>query len=210
MSNGTPNNEVEVFEPDIAGIRARIANILSDPGASAFVKDLMGRVSSDSNPVVEDGDLLKIFDKLTGPDQGGLRRSKFGGGRMNGSFQQGNATIELGKAGTLPPQFTPELRKDFQTWQDADCIIHELCHASGEQSYSDFQLAVAVSQMDNTPPLPDIPQITEHSTFEERVHAAVVPSTYWNAVLKEHCPSPDPPCPPGLHFGPRSTSGIHG
>ena len=203
MSNGTPNNEFEVIEPDLAGIRANIAKILEAADASAFVKDLLSRVSSDSNPLVEDGDLLRIFDKLTRPGQGGVVRARFGGGRMDGSFQQGNATIHLDGVGSLADN-SAEFRKKFQLWSDSDKIIHELCHASGLQSYSDFQLAVAVSQMDNTPPLPDIPQITENSTPEERTHAAVVPSRYWNKVLKEHCPSPPAPAPPGMHTGPSS------
>jgi hypothetical protein len=200
--NGTPNSEFEVFEPDLAGIRANIASVLSDPDASAFVKDLLGRVSSESNPLVEDGDLLRIFDKLTGPGQGGVLRGPIGGGRMDGSFQQGNAKILLaGIDPTTLPDKKPEYLKEFQLWSDSDKIIHELCHASGLLSYSDFQLAVAVSQMENAPPLPDIPKLTENSTPEERTHAAVVPSRYWNKVLKEHCKSTPPPAPPGMHFG---------
>lgn len=199
-TTGIPSNKFEEIEPDIAGIRANIANVLSGADASAFIKDLLSRVSSDNNPVVEDGDLLRIFDKLTGPGQGGVVRARFRGGRMDGSFQQGNATIHLDGVGSLVDN-SPEFRKKFQLWSDSEKIIHELCHASGLLSYSDFQLAVAVSQMDNTPPLPDIPQITENSTPEERTHAALVPSSYWNKVLKQHCPSPPAPAPPGMHTG---------
>jgi hypothetical protein len=171
---------------------------LKGADASAFVKDLLSRVSYDGNPLVEDGDLLRIFDKLI--DQGGVVRAKFGGGRMDGNFQAGNATIHLEAAGSLPDN-SPDFRKEYQLWSDSDKIIHELCHASGLLSYSDYQLAVAVSQMDNTPPLPEMPPLTETSTPAERYHASATMSTYWNKVLKEHCKSGPKPTRPGWHWG---------
>jgi hypothetical protein len=198
----TPNSQFEEFEPDLAGIRANIAIILEDADASAFVRDLLSRVQSESNPLVEGGDLLKIFDLLIGPGQGGVRRAPIGGGRMNGSIKEGTATILLSGIGTgsVGGDNSPELRKAFQLFLDSDKIIHELCHASGSFSYSDEQLARAVSQMDNAPPLPEIklpanPTVQEATTF---VHTM---GTYWNRVLKQHCKSTPQNLPGNIHIG---------
>ena len=202
--NGIPANLNELSEdqPDLVGIRANLANALKDD-CSGFIKDLLNRVSSDSNPLVEDGDLLRIFDKLIGPGQGGVRRAPIGGGRMDGSFEEGNATIHLqGVDSDILPDKTPEFRKEYQLWSDSDKILHELIHAAGLLSYSDFQLAVAVSQMANTPPLPEKIELTVNSTDAERRIAAQTFSTYWDRVLRDRCKRPPmPKIPGGMHFG---------
>ncbi len=193
-----PNPVYEEYDPDIPGIRANIENALKDEDCSAFIKELLSRVSSDNNPLVEDGDLLRIFDKLM--SQGGVVRAKIGGGRMDGSFEEGTATIHLESAGSLPDN-SPEFRKEYLLWSDSDKIVHELIHAAGLLSYSDYQLAVAVSQMDNTPPLPEKIIITENSTREERYHAAATPSSYWDGVLRQHYKRKPKPTRPGWHWG---------
>jgi hypothetical protein len=201
--NGIPDNlnELDEEQPDLAGIRANLAIALKGD-SSGFIKDLLSRVSYDSNPLVEDGDLLRIFDKLIAPGQGGVRRSPIGGGRMDGSFQEGNATIHLQGAdpNTLPDK-TPEFRKEYQLWSDSDKILHELIHAAGLLSYSDYQLAVVVSQMDNTPPLPEKIELTVDSTPHERYHAAATSSSYWDGVLRERCKRAPRPTRPGWHWG---------
>jgi len=202
MSNTSaiPEIELKEYEPDIAGIRAHLANALQDDNCSGFIKDLLSRVSYDGNPLVEDGDLLRIFDKLVGPGQGGVVRNPIGGGRMDGNFEGGNATIHLEGAGSLPDN-SPEFRKEYLLWSDCDKIVHELIHAAGLLSYSDYQLAVAVSQMPNSPPMPDMPVITENSTPTERYHAAATASTYWNAILREHYKKVPRPHTEGWHWG---------
>lgn len=198
MSNpiGVPNNPTQLddHQPDLAGIRANLAKALKDD-CSAFIKELLSRVSSENNPLVEDGDLLRIFDKLIGPGQGGVHRADIGGGRMDGSFDEGNAAIHLQPVGTgIVPGETPEFLKEFQLWSDSDKILHELIHAAGLLSYSDEQLSIAVSQMDNTPPLPEMPKLTVSSTMEERSHHAKTFSTYWDRVLRKRCKrAPTPP-----------------
>jgi hypothetical protein len=196
---GVPEKKpFEEYDPDIAGIRANIENALKDPDCSAFIKELLSRVEYVTNPLVEDGDLLRIFDKLMG--QGGVVRAPIGGGRMEGSFEEGNATIRLEAAGSLPDN-TPEFRREYLLWSDSDKIVHELIHAAGKLSYSDYQLAVAVSQMADTPPLPEKIELTVNSTPEERFHAAATPSTYWDGVLREHYKRVPKPTRPGWHWG---------
>lgn len=202
MSN--PNvipDKLDEDQPNIAAIRANLAQALKDD-CSGFIKDLLSRVSSDSNPLVEDGDLLRIFDKLIGPGQGGVRRARIGGGRMDGSFEEGNATIHLqGADSDSLPDKTPEFLKEYLLWSDSDKVLHELIHAAGLLSYSDYQLAVAVSQMANTPPLPEMPKLTENSTPNERFHAAATASTYWDRVLRARCKRAPKPTRPGWHWG---------
>jgi len=201
-TNGTPANELfEEYEPDIAGIRAHLANALQNVDCSGFIKELLSRVSSAGNPLVEDGDLVRIFDKLVGPGQGGVKREvNVGGGRMDGSFEGQNAKIYLEVIGSIQDN-SPEFRKKYQHWQDCDKIVHGLIHAAGLRSYSDYQLAVAVSQMPNSPPMPEIPVITVDSTSDERYHASATASTYWNAVLRQHYKNEPAPHGEGWHWG---------
>jgi len=186
--------------PDIAGIRGNLADALKDGDCSGFIRDLLSRVSSEGNPLVAGGDLLKIFDIVAGPGQGGVIRAAIGGGREDGSIGEGNATILLEGAGTLPDR-SSEFLKEYLLWSDSDKIVHELIHAAGVKSYSDYQLAEAVSRMVDTPPLPQMPELTANSTDEERYHAAAVASSYWNGVLREHCKGAPKPTRPGWHWG---------
>lgn len=163
-------------------------------------------MSSDSNPLVAGGDLLKIFDIVTGPGQGGVVRAEIGaGGREDGSIVENNATILLPSVsltGPSVPDDRDRFGRDFQLWADSDAILHEVIHAAGLRSYSDEELSKAVSQMVDTPPLPVLPALTVNSTDQERSHYAFTFSAYWNNVLREHCKhAPRPNLRPGFHWG---------
>jgi hypothetical protein len=56
------------LQPDREGIRSNLATTLEDSDCSNFIKDILSRAASANNPLVEGGDLLKIFDRpLFGP-----------------------------------------------------------------------------------------------------------------------------------------------
>jgi hypothetical protein len=67
--------------------------------------------------------------------------------------------------GTVPK--SAEGLKSALLWSDSDVVIHELIHLAGRYSYSDQQLAMAVSQMPDTPEIGDIQFPTEGTKAEK-------------------------------------------
>src|ERR1700682_449995 len=141
--------------PNVAGIRANLATALQDGDCANFIKDLLDRISSENNPLVEHGDLLKVFDKVV--SQGGLvRKPSAGGGLAYGSVRGKDAAIFFGPVGGAVVRDGPEAISNFLLWADSDSVIHELIHLAGMDSYSDAQLARTVDQMPDTPILGDV------------------------------------------------------
>jgi hypothetical protein len=141
-----------------------------------FIKDLLSRVASDKNPLVEGGDILKVYDLINSPSQGGMVRagapgSVPGANFALGSIKGGNATIQIGI--TIPGPPTAK--------GDAIIALHETIHHTGQVPYSDEELAKAVYEQ------PDSPTLGEPPAGSTPTQIAYFYSNYWNTELKNHC-----------------------
>jgi hypothetical protein len=151
--------------------------MLKNKDCADFIKDLPGRVASDKNPLVEGGDILKVYDLINSPSQGGMVRagapgSVPGANFALGSVAGGNARIQIGVS--YPGPATAK--------GDAPIGLHETIHHSGRNVYGDDVLAKAVSEMTGTPIEWRGQKLTGDPYKDVWIH-----SQYWNAELQKHC-----------------------
>jgi hypothetical protein len=183
-----------LIAPDAVGIRANLAKALQDKPCADYIKEILSRVASDKNPLVEGGDLLKIFDVITGPGQRGLERGvKFGAAQAFPSVRQGTAGIGFGIfiAGTFPVGGGALRQALLQS--DSNSALDELMHLAGQDNYSDQRLAQAASKLrePGTPELKEIPfpegDYTDPKVMAARVSWVFHYSGYFHPELRKRC-----------------------
>jgi hypothetical protein len=177
-----------IFPFDLPAIRAELARMLSRPNCADFVRDLIARVSESAMPgndLVEDGDLLKIFDVIL--SQRGFIRSgdtargaQPGANFALGSIGVGNAAIQIGNIMPGVPVTLAELTAMY-VQSDARFALHELIHHAGTLLYSDQDLAIVVSAMPGSPPLPT------PSAPPDPLRDRFLFSRYWDRELRRRC-----------------------
>jgi len=166
-------------DPDKEGIRSNLEKALKDPDCENFIKDLLSKAASDNNPLVEGGDILKIFDKVR------LTRGLgAGGGQAIGSFATGDPQIDFRPMGGRFRNL--DNMKEYLLYVDSLVAIHELIHLAGLKIYDDRQLAIAASKMSNAPGLEDLPFPTG-GTEAEINHWVFYYSNYFDTELRKRC-----------------------
>jgi hypothetical protein len=173
------------FPFDVPGIRAEMARMLSIPKCSSFVKKLLAEVSSKAPPLntlVENGDILKVFDMVM--SQKGLVRAgdtahgadKSGANLALGNIAKGNAQIQVGTYRPGLPVTAAELKAQYLI-SDARICLHETIHHAGKLVYSDEDLAIQCSLMNNNTPALPTPMPDKDMRF--------VYSQYWDKELRK-------------------------
>jgi hypothetical protein len=132
---------VSVFKPNAA-----VLKLVNDTFASAacqnFMREVLNNASSDDNPVLEGGDIQKIFAAFLAQEKGGLSREK--------KTEWGSAMGRIRKEGKGNGILYLRLYSTDQDWLDARSIVNELPHIAGikggwpREEYDDYALAVAV------------------------------------------------------------------
>ncbi|MDQ3802537.1 MAG: hypothetical protein M3416_01585 [Acidobacteriota bacterium] len=182
----SPQNPIQPF--DIPGILSELERLLSNPDCANFIKDILGRVSArfPDNPLVEGGDVLKIFDRIS--QGGGLIRAGGPGsaaGNPNyalGSFATNDARIQIGNylpGGTVTAE---EFRMGYNR-SDAGVGLHESMHHAGRNKYYDEVLAEAVNARTGAP----IQNSRGQRPTGNPLTDPYIYSQYWDAELKKHC-----------------------
>ena len=97
-------------------------------GLSGFMSTVLNNASTKKNPVLEGGDIQKIFADFLAQNKGGISRqqlTKWGSasGRI-GTNGKGNGTLYL------PLYSDPTANQD---WLDASGIVNELPHIAGSK-----------------------------------------------------------------------------
>lgn len=113
---------------------------LSKPPCIEFYTRVLNAVSSKKNPVLEGGDLSKIFQDFLNQENGGLTRTPIPGGAGFGS------TSGLIKPGKSSSNGTIYLPPGPGNWHDAVGLVGEIFHLAGSRAmYYDYELAVVVN-----------------------------------------------------------------
>lgn len=159
---------------------------------------VLNNASTNDNPVLNGGDIEKIFAAFLAQDKGGLSRkrlTRFGSayGRI-GSNGQGNGVI------TAPLYKDPGPKG--QNWQDAHTIVNELAHIAGSkggyparEEYDDYALAVAThnskyAQYSNFKTNKNnaflaFPNYQKAGSSNDRYHGTW--SSYFHDILRQFC-----------------------
>jgi hypothetical protein len=182
LSRIAPHDTVQPI--DVKGIRAELARMVGEPECANFIKELLDRASSAAgprNPLVEGGDVLKIFDLIMSKEQKGIVRdmTRISGGLAGGSVRTHSAQIILSKY-PISSFVPPNVATAWLLKSDSDIALHETLHHAGEAVYFDYDLAVAVSKMPGATPLPK-------GTGDPYIKDRFIYSNYWNGELKNHC-----------------------
>ncbi|HWW77706.1 MAG TPA: hypothetical protein VNZ44_20045 [Pyrinomonadaceae bacterium] len=146
---------------DIPGIRAEMGRLLSKPRCRDFVQQLLASVESPANRLVEGGDVLRVFDRIMAQPMAQpklVRIRDFDNGAhptlffnlAMGSLSNNTARIQIGGCWPPAPVTRAELKAAYLK-SDAAMCLHETIHHSGENIYSDQELAEVVSGMTGTP-----------------------------------------------------------
>ena len=166
--------------PDVPGIRTELKKIVIEPKCADFIKELFRLVKSEGNPLVADGDILKIYEIINSPPNVGLIRAGAlgsipGYGTATFRDQKGAATIQVG-----PGIGVPSILLKIE----AQSVLHELIHQAGkERVYLDEELAKVVSGI-RLPGVSVLGSPPEGSTQKQKDYFY---SNYWGAVLKDKC-----------------------
>lgn len=158
-----PNDAARMIFPiDVEGIRKELENMLAKEKCAAFVKELLAETAKHAAPgntLVEEGDVLKIYDMVQ-KQKGMVRAGDTAGGAIPGanfalgSIATGDAQIQIGNFRPGAPLTFQEL-KDAYLKSDAPIALHETLHHAGRLVYSDQEFAIVVSMMAGSrPPLP--------------------------------------------------------
>jgi hypothetical protein len=171
-----------IFPIDVPGIRKGLEKLLSNAKCSDFIKELLAETAKHAQPgntLVEEGDVLKIFD-LIQTQRGMVRAGDTAGGAQPGanfalgSIGTGDALIQIGVTRPGAPVTLQEL-KEMYLKTDVPVTLHETLHHAGRLVYSDQEFAIVVSTMgSNRPPLP-----VTSNRFEF--------SRYWDTELRKAC-----------------------
>lgn len=130
----------KLFKPN-AEVLARVNETFATESCREFMKEVLNNASTNKNPVLEGGDIEKIFAAFLAQKKGGLSREKktaYGSavGRIQTKDGKGNGVIHLSE--------------EPSDWSDASGIVNELPHIAGSkggwprEEYDDYALAVAV------------------------------------------------------------------
>ena len=189
MDNGKMDPDTAskiIMDFDIPAIRAEMKRLLAKPKCSAFIKQLLAHASQHAvpgNTMIEEGDILKVFDIITSPGQKGLVRSGDtkngalpGANFASGSIQDGTARIQIGNV-RPPGPVTMEELKALYVESDARFCIHETLHHCGVFLYDDQAYANAANAINgNSRPLPTP---TGNPLVDSRTY-----SQYWDKDLR--------------------------
>lgn len=177
-----------IFPFDLPAIRAELARMLSRADCANFIRDLLERVSESSvpgNDLVEGGDLLRVFDVILS-QRGFIRAGDVARGAQPGanfalgSIGVGNAAIQIGNILPGGPVTLAQL-EEMYVQSDARFALHELIHHAGTLVYSDQDLAIVVSAMPGSPPLPT-PTSPPNPLRDRFLY-----SRYWDRELRRRC-----------------------
>jgi len=168
-----------------------VNDILANPDCQAFMKTVLNNASTRKNPVLEGGDIQKIFGDFLSQSKGGISRRRLPGsagfGSPSGRIKaggKGNANIHLPLLGAN------------QDRNDAEGIVNELPHLSGgaggwpdRNEYDDYALAQAVQGTPytslNTLPAAINPFDPDYPGRENRYDGQW--STYFHEILRKAC-----------------------
>jgi hypothetical protein len=168
---------------DVPTIRSDIQWMLEDPACDIFIQYLLIKVSADkSGTLMENGDILRIFDRINRPADGGAGMvragqpgSQSGFAQANGSFADRNAQIQLGLyQGGVP---TAKLIRRG----DARMALDETMHHAGRNVYYDYDYALVISKLPGQPPLPEGKPEDRYGKDRTKY------SNYWHPVLHGIC-----------------------
>lgn len=129
-----------ILKPN-AEVLARVNETFATEPCRKFMREVLNIASTPKNPVLEGGDIEKIFAAFLAQKKGGISRekiTKYGSakGRIQTKDGKGDGIIHLS-----------EVPLD---WVDASGIVNELPHIAGikggwpREEYDDYALAVAV------------------------------------------------------------------
>jgi hypothetical protein len=169
----------ESLPVDVDNVRRGLAWYLVDPKCASFISDLLDRVSTGSNPLVANGDLLAIFDTVRG-QSGIVRDISVGGGEARGSIggRDNDAQMVLS-----PTRFggnpTASEKARIQLGLDIHTTLHETIHFAGLNVYTDRDLALAVQAMTGE----EAPGPTGRGPLAD----AFANSAFWDKELRKHC-----------------------
>ena len=133
-------------EKPSSGVTNLVNTTFSNRDCLEFMSTLLNNASTKKNPVLEKGDIQKIFANFLAQKKGGISRqrlTKYGSASGTiGTNGKGNGTLYL------PLYSDPTANQD---WLDAGGIVNELPHIAGSkggwpshEEFDDFALAQAV------------------------------------------------------------------
>jgi hypothetical protein len=192
--DGTLAARVRDYPIDTAAIRREMERLLSKPRCAAFVTEVIQRVAENAEPdntLVEDGDVLRIFDRIlqcqrTGRGRGVVRAggpgSLQGGGNFAaGDMESNSAWIQIGTFSYFGPITVGDWKRKYLE-NDGQFSLHESMHHAGMLRYDDKAYAIAVNAMiPGARPLPT----PDESTDAARWAADREYSRYWDRYLQE-------------------------
>ncbi|HZI88657.1 MAG TPA: hypothetical protein VFD48_17620, partial [Pyrinomonadaceae bacterium] len=127
---------------DFQRIHDLLRQTVTKAPCATFIRRILNSVSSSGNPLMERGDLEKLFFNVLNQKKGGFTRNRIPGGGPYGSAGGTIKANSRGDATIFLPEFPdPTLRN----WSDAQGAIAELMHLAGKTKYTDYELAVAVN-----------------------------------------------------------------
>jgi len=136
-----PFVHVTIANPQNSWVVGRARDTLLKPSCVDFYTRVLNsaNVNTKKNPVLEGGDLSKIFEDFLNQKKGGLTRKPIPGGAGFGSTK---GLIRPGKKDSNGTIYLPPGNGD---WNDARKLVDEIFHLAGSKAnYWDFELAVAV------------------------------------------------------------------
>jgi hypothetical protein len=169
--------------PDAKAIKENLITMLNTGKCGTFVEQLLNQLASTKNPRFT-GSLLDVFDKVMQQKKlirGGLATKERASAATDGSLKNGDAAIYLAKGFTFMVTSIDDKAKAVAAL-DAFNVLHELIHLAGQNnSYSDRQVAVALSSMGNSG-LPIRRRGESERDFVGRN------SAFFSDILKTKCP----------------------
>lgn len=131
------------FKPKAAVLTLVNETFATEP-CKKFMREVLNKASSKNNPVLEGGDIQKIFAAFLAQEKGGISREK----KTEWGSAMGRIKTKGKGDGIIYLREYPG-GKD-QDWLDASGIVNELPHIAGSkggwprEEYDDYALAVAV------------------------------------------------------------------
>jgi len=168
-----------------------VNNILSNPDCQTFMKTVLNNASTRKNPVLEGGDIQKIFGDFLSQSKGGISRR-----RLPGSAGWGSPSGRIKAGGKGNANIHLPLIRGNQDKYDAEGIVNELPHLSGSaggwpdrDEYDDYALAQAVQGTSyaslNTLSAPINPFDPNYPGRDNRYDRQW--STYFHEILRKAC-----------------------
>jgi hypothetical protein len=183
-----------LFTPQNPTVVGLVNQTFANKDCQDFMNTVLNNASSKANPVLESGDIQKLFADFLGQRKGGISRdrlTKYGSatGRI-GTNGSGNGTLFL-------PLYKVPI-PNGQDWLDASGIVNELSHIAGSKGgypnynqYDDYALAQAV----HNSPYDSASSFTGNKNpFTAGVTDRADPrwSNYFHDILRKKCVVPVP------------------